>query len=227
MKLHIGKRLTPSLAYRILSLMRPERQAAYLFACGVGMATSPIQTKSPVFAPSTVRGYHGCAQEVAKKILSEDSFLPSNNAFDWLGAGIYFWEYAPYRALDWASKRWEEPAVIGVTLKLGRCLNLLDIANASGLLEIYQQIASNLSTRRMPRNTTSGAHFLDREVIDTYCRMVSETNDNDYQTVRGCFPEGEPLFPGSKILNRAHVQIAVRDPSCIARIHQVAFPSGR
>ena len=42
----------------------------------------------------------------------------STNAYDWLGEGIYFWEYAPNRALDWAKKRFrsQEPAIVGVTI---------------------------------------------------------------------------------------------------------------
>jgi len=36
-----------------------------------------------------------------------------------------------------------------------------------------------------------------------------------YQTVRGWFTEGGPAFPGSGIERESHIQIAVRDPSCI------------
>ena len=50
-------------------------------------------------APRVVIGYHGCPSDVADRILSEGQFLPSTKAYDWLGEGVYFWEYAPYRAL--------------------------------------------------------------------------------------------------------------------------------
>jgi hypothetical protein len=36
-----------------------------------------------------------------------------------------------------------------------------------------------------------------------------------YQTVRGVFVEGEPAYPGAKIHTKTHIQIAVRDTSCI------------
>jgi hypothetical protein len=37
----------------------------------------------------------------------------------------------------------------------------------------------------------------------------------EIQTVRGVFVEGNPAFPGSQIYAKTHVQIAVRDSSCI------------
>ena len=179
-------------------------------------------------APRTVVGYHGCSRAAAQYILEENHFLPSTNAYDWLGQGIYFWEFAPYRALDWAIVRCassgEAPVVLGATIQLGRCLNLLDISASSGLVRAYEQVGRNVGIRTMPRNTEAGAHFLDCTVIDTYCAIVEEATNKRYQTVRGCYPEGEPVFSGSKILTRAHVQIAVRDPSCITRVHLVQFP---
>ena len=81
-------------------------------------------------APRTVIGYHGCSRNNADRILVENWFLPSTKTYDWLGEGVYFWEYAPYRALEWAKAKCapsgEEPAVIRATIRLGRCLNMLD-----------------------------------------------------------------------------------------------------
>lgn len=43
-----------------------------------------------------VFGFHGCEREVAQKaILNREPITPSNNAYDWLGNGIYFWENDP------------------------------------------------------------------------------------------------------------------------------------
>ncbi len=36
-----------------------------------------------------------------------------------------------------------------------------------------------------------------------------------FQTVRGAFVEGDPVYEGARIHAKTHVQIAVRDPSCI------------
>jgi hypothetical protein len=38
-------------------------------------------------------GYHGCDRNLAGRIVAGETELkPSENAWDWLGHGIYFWE---------------------------------------------------------------------------------------------------------------------------------------
>jgi len=85
-----------------------------------------------------VIAYHGCDEEVARKVLQGGTDLsPSRNDYDWLGAGIYFWEQGPRRAYEFAleeSKRAatkiKNPAVVGAYIYLGTCLDLLDTAEA-------------------------------------------------------------------------------------------------
>jgi len=51
----------------------------------------------------TVIGYHGCDESVVKDVLLRGRTLrPSENDYDWLGRGIYFWEHGPRRAYEWA-----------------------------------------------------------------------------------------------------------------------------
>ena len=192
------------------------------------MPPTQFPQRRPYTAPNTVLGYHGCTRATAEKILTEQQFALSENAYDWLGKGIYFWEYAPYRALDWARRRFEplgqEAAVIGVTIRLGNSLNLLDVEHVDGLQNAYRSFVQTIGLNRMPRNTRMGAHYLDREIIDTYCRIVVERGIPEFQTVRGCFPEGQGIYEGSKILELTHVQIAVRDASCLSHLHLVRFP---
>ncbi len=177
--------------------------------------------------PRTIIGYHGCSLETAHRILEAGEFVPSTKAYDWLGEGIYFWEYAPYRALDWATERCQrrggEPAVIKASIRLGRCLNLLDIEHIPGLRDAYQDLAVSTPADAFPRNTAQGAHFLDRAVIDLYCQNIADLSSRIIQTVRGSFAEGSPIFPASKILEKAHTQIAVRDKACILRLSLVEF----
>lgn len=52
----------------------------------------------------------------------------SENDYDWLGKGFYFWENNYERALDFAksppgSKRIAKPSVLGAVLDLGYCLD--------------------------------------------------------------------------------------------------------
>ena len=59
--------------------------------------------------------------------------------------------------------------------------------------------------------------FRDRAVIDYAVSRLAKEERIVYQTVRSVFLEGQPAFPGSKIALKSHIQIAVRDPSCILR----------
>ena len=53
--------------------------------------------------PQFVLGYHGCDLSLVKQLLSAETQLNfSKNTYDWLGHGIYFWENAPFRAMEWA-----------------------------------------------------------------------------------------------------------------------------
>ena len=50
-----------------------------------------------------VLGFHGCDKEVGLGVLNGRIQLkPSNNEWDWLGEGIYFWEHNPLRGLEYA-----------------------------------------------------------------------------------------------------------------------------
>jgi hypothetical protein len=54
----------------------------------------------------TVIGYHGTRRSIALRIIQGlEEYKRSENADDWLGHGIYFWEYAPKQAWAWADQR--------------------------------------------------------------------------------------------------------------------------
>ena len=63
----------------------------------------------------------------------------SENDYDWFGSGIYFWEEGPKRALEWAQRKFgfEKAAVIGAKIRLGHCLNLMDVDSYGILRETY------------------------------------------------------------------------------------------
>jgi len=55
-------------------------------------------------ASAFVLGYHGCNRAVGEKVIAGKEHLKaSDNDYDWLGSGIYFWENSARRALDWAN----------------------------------------------------------------------------------------------------------------------------
>ena len=179
-----------------------------------------------VVAPRTVVGYHGCTLLVAEAILAEGRFRSSENRYDWLGMGVYFWEYAPYRALEWARfiglQTGNPPAVLVATLRLGNCVNLMDVEHHDDLIAVHGALTTFFGADKLPQNNEQGGHFLDRLVLDTFCDNA-EARGNRIDAVRGTFPEGEPIYPNSKILSLAHTQIAVRNPDCITRLQLVEF----
>jgi hypothetical protein len=173
-----------------------------------------------------VVGYHGCSRETAERLLAGEPFQFSRNRYDWLGEGIYFWEYGPYRALAWAERRFGvDAAVLEARIRLGRCLNLLDIEPMDGLRRAYERAALRSRERgfELPVNLGDGRYYRDQFVIELYCELQQEEGRSSFQTVRGCYPEGKPVFPGSRILSRAHVQVAVRDDSCLSALRVVGW----
>ena len=58
---------------------------------------------------------------------------------------------------------------------------------------------------------------LDRLVINEAVTILQEDESANplVQTVRGAFEGGEPVFEGSMIRRQTHIQLAVRDHSCI------------
>lgn len=51
--------------------------------------------------PGLLIGFHGCEEAVRNDVIAGVRTLnPSQNKYDWLGNGIYFWENNYERALD-------------------------------------------------------------------------------------------------------------------------------
>jgi hypothetical protein len=180
----------------------------------------------------TILGYHGCDRRVADAVLRGRSRLePSQNPYDWLGAGIYFWEYGPQRALDWAigiSKRRpdrvEQPAVIGALIHLGVCFDLLDIRFTDQLGRLYTTFAATLKNQGLPVPRNAASHGSDLDLVrrNLDCAMLNWAIPEvergwgvRVQTVRGVFQEGAPAYPGSAIMRKSHIQVVVRDAACI------------
>lgn len=183
---------------------------------------------SPIHYERLIIGYHGCDRSVGEQVLlSGEGLKPSNNAYDWLGEGIYFWEHGPSRALEWA--KWmrsrgkiKNPWVLGAFIHLGRCLDLTDTAATALLPGWYEGLKLWLEpNEQVPENRA--VHDEDHDLLLRYrdCAVLNfglqtmERMGAGYQTVRGVFVEGEAAFEGSKIMAKTHVQIAVRDSACI------------
>jgi hypothetical protein len=166
--------------------------------------------------PRIVLGYHGCKPEFAEALIRGETSIgewkPSANPYDWLGHGIYFWEHGPGRARAWG------PAVVGAILQLGFCLDLTDVEYTTLLADQYESVAVAYAAdgRVLPTNR-SRTRDLDCLVINELIGTAASAGIN-FQTVRCPFLEGAVAFTGSSILLESHIQIAVRDKSCIVGI---------
>ena len=188
--------------------------------------------------PQLVFAFHGCDASLAKMVVAGSELLkPSTNDYDWLGSGVYFWEQNYGRALAWAEQQvyWgkiSEPAVIGAVIDLGHCLNLTDSTYIDLLKNEYQLLVSDLELvdLPLPRNSgkTSDKLFrrLDCAVIEHLnSRIETAKSDGElpcpFDTVRGLFSEGEPIYEGAGFKEKTHVQICVRNPNCIKALSRL------
>ncbi|WP_282298044.1 hypothetical protein [Stenotrophomonas sp. PS02289] len=183
-------------------------------------------------------GYHGCDVTVRDGLVS-GRLQPeeSNNQYDWLGPGFYMFEGDEERARSFAesasfqperrltARPIATPAVVGCLFSVQRCL---DMTTRAGRLEfedayLLLQGAFLQSGRTPPINVP--AHKQDQEVLlrglDRSVFDFIHTRRDELQTrgtlqaVRGAFRQGVEIAPSSGFHRDSHVQIALRDFSCI------------
>jgi hypothetical protein len=183
----------------------------------------------PRLSANFVLGYHGCDQSVAEKLLAGDSFKKSQNDYDWLGWGIYFWEANPRRGLDFAAEAMKRsgskirtPAVIGAVVDLGNCLDLMSAVGIDMVRAAYESLAQTLEAagRKLPENRDRFRRQLDCAVIEQL-HAIYEAQDGFIETVRAVFPEGHEIYPGAGFDAKTHVQISVRNHDCIKGVFRV------
>jgi len=178
-------------------------------------------------------GFHGCDQAVAEAVISGQASLhTSDNCYDWLGHGIYFWDYSPKRALDFATflaanprgkKTIKNPAVLGAVIDLGFCLDLLDFENLEIVSNGYDTLIQVCKTSQLeiPQNRNASGNSdlllrdLDCAVIETLHKIRQDSHLKPFDSVRGVFFEGESLYPNSGFRKKDHIQICIRNPNCI------------
>jgi hypothetical protein len=183
-----------------------------------------------------VYGYHGTSQTKAANILKH-GFLASDNDYDWLGTGIYFFQDAPIRAKQWATQQHpNDPAVLRASIHLNNCIDLFDIGWQPLLKNLYNPFVEQWRTtnkplpRQNPDRFPTGeasptkAHRLDCFFLNYSIELLSR-QDFTIESVRAAFIEGERLFPDSAIFDLTHVQIAIGNPTLIKTIELIE-PSG-
>jgi hypothetical protein len=175
-------------------------------------------------------------------IRGQISLLKSDESYDWLGAGIYFWESDPTRAMEWAKSRIRRgqkiktPFVVGAAIDLRNCLDLTQRENLDLLSEAHTELtkASQRAGVELPKNLDPPKHnsgdkllrYLDCAVINYLHSMIEQSGVNGtplqpFDTVRGLFVEGDPIYPGARIYKKTHTQVSVVSPECILGLFRV------
>jgi hypothetical protein len=182
--------------------------------------------------PQLVLGFHGCDESVAEQVILNKNIelLRSENEYDWLGSGIYFWENSPTRAMQYAkfisqhpnrnnSKTTiTKPAVIGAVIQMRFCLDLLEAGSINVIKQGYKNLKSlhAKSKSKMPSNHKDLLRRnLDCAVINSIHHFREIDGERPYDTVRGIFIEGKRIYSKSGFHDKSHIQICVCKPNCI------------
>lgn len=199
-----------------------------------------MDTVLPTFADyhRTVIGFHGTRLSVARRlVLRESDWQPSVNDHDWLGEGIYFWEYAPAQAWWWANrlkqralnsrdekrkKEWSDDiAVVGAMIRLGNCVDMLEPQVARLMQSYHKQMAADVkATGGALRRNGQHRRYLDHDVFE-YAFAAFQQQGREVSTSRGVYAPTDKtkrLWPGSWLAEGAHIQLCVRPQaasSCI------------
>ena len=151
---------------------------------------------------SFILGYHGGDRTVGEALLRGESFKVSDNDYDWLGPGVYFWESNPRRGMEFAREaslrrgaKISKPFVGGAIIELGSCL---DLTTSSGIDQIRIAHQSSLALSKaggweLPRNSSDGLRrYLDCAVIRRLHGILEDNGMPSIDSVKGIFLEGAP-----------------------------------
>lgn len=184
-------------------------------------------------SPHLVFGFHGCDADVADEIISKEgvTLRPSENKYDWLGHGVYFWENNPRRAKEYVKSIANNPkrgkskikktGVIGAIIDLGYCLNLLEsrslriVGQGYDILTAIHEQTGEPLPENLPVGNDPLIRKLDCAVIQTIHAFNEDQDQQEYDSVRGVFVEGNKLYPNSGFNERNHIQLCIRNPNCI------------
>ncbi len=186
-----------------------------------------------------VVAYHGCDVTVRDGLVKGDikELNPSNNKYDWLGPGVYFFENDLERAQQFAQAAHDQPAklytkqpiatpsVVGAVLRISRWLDMTTQFGMANWVAAFKSLESSQRTtgQKMPENKAADAEDttvllrrLDCAVFMLLHQLRAEQQYPAIQAVRAAFYQGQPLAKSSsEFREQTHMQIALRDNACV------------
>lgn len=187
-----------------------------------------------------VVAYHGCDVTVRDALVKGDikALTPSNNKYDWLGPGVYFFENDLVRAQQFAQAAHDNPdklytkhpiatpSVVGAVLRISRWLDMTTQLGMDNWLSAFKSLESSQrkTNQRMPENkaadgddTTVLLRRLDCAVFTLLHELRNEQGLPQVQAIRAAFYQGKPLAKStSEFREQTHMQIALCDNACVA-----------
>ena len=179
----------------------------------------------------TIIAYHGTTEAEADRLVDGEPFKPSDKDYEWLGNGIYFWEYAPRQAWWWTKeqRKHTNPAVVGAIIRLGNCLDLLDPENVRSLKRAHDDILPRWERVgiKAPKNVRH-RKYLDCAILNWYY-LQSDDDGKPIETCRGVYvptKTAKRVWKGSWIYDEAHIQVCVRQRKNILALWHVRPDGG-
>jgi hypothetical protein len=189
----------------------------------VVVSASSVPTRQTAFDyDRTLVAFHGTRKSISDLLVNGAAFGPSENDDDWLGHGIYFWEYAPQQAWWWAQRRYgAEAAVVGALVRLGRCIDLLDPSNAQLLQSAHSDVEAALPPgERLPNNANT--HKYRDCLVFNWLYGKLEQEGYVVESSRAVFvPRAARLWERSGVFAGAHIQLCVREARNILAVWPV------
>ncbi len=173
---------------------------------------------------------------MGERLLAGTPFNTSENEWDWLGSGVYFWETDPLRGLEFARllQRWRkgkaneitEPYVVGAVIDLGFCLDLMSATGVQAVASAHQDFLAYCSEAKVVVPQNSGGHDLlfrrlDCAVINHLHQVRETAKLPPFDSIKAVFIEGGPIYSGSGFHEKTHIQICVRNLLCVKGVFRV------
>lgn len=185
-------------------------------------------------AHGLVVAYHGCDITVRDDLISGKlaQLKHSENPYDWLGPGAYFFENDLERAHIFAkasadapdqlytAKPIATPAVVGAILKVGRWLDMTHQEGIQLFKEADSAFIAGLQASNAQIPVNAPAHEGDVDILHrsrdrAVFGFIHDQQPGVFDAVRGAFAQGDHVSDNSGFRLRTHVQIALLNDSCV------------
>ncbi|MQA23031.1 hypothetical protein [Rugamonas rivuli] len=184
--------------------------------------------------------YHGCDITTRDDLVSgrQQHLHHSDNRYDWLGPGAYFFEGDFERALLFAqashlnperrytAKPIATPAAVGAVLQVQDWLDMTTQAGIKEFSSAYQAFTAGLTVTGTPVPENRPASDTDTDVIYRVldnavftwlhqARASQQPPRPSFQAVRAAFHQGDKVAPTSGFHVSTHIQISLLDNKCV------------